>query len=111
MIKAIKYTKTAMLIGAVCFFSSACSKSLQVGATKTVIARQTVNELERDRVPGTHTEPWVETMHDVVKVPGAIDKKGMYYRLPHKTIYEIRPGKYQKVQYPDSQGRYISPKQ
>lgn len=108
--KTIKQTKRFLLLGAICFISTACTKSMQVGTTKTVIARQTVNELERERVPGTVTEPWVETMYDTVSVPGAIDKKGIYYRLPHKTVYEIRPGKYQKVQYPDREGRYVSPR-
>jgi len=55
---------------------------------------------QENSVPGTVDEAWVEPMYDTVKVPGQLDPTGTYYRLPHKTIYEIRPGRFQEVQYP-----------
>lgn len=51
------------------------------------------------KVPGTVSEPWVETMHDTVKVQGQLDPTNTYYRAPHQTVVEIRPGKYQNVTY------------
>lgn len=85
---------------------SACSRQVQVGTSKTVVMRQTINELEKEPVPGTHEEPWQEALYDTVKVPGAIDPKGLYYRPTHNTIYEIRHEKYQRVQYPERDGSY-----
>lgn len=99
-------------VAIICLFVSGCAThSAQYGSTKTVISRQTVNELEKERVPGTHEDAWVEAMYDSVRVPGAIDPKGIYYRKGHTTIYEIRPGKYQKVQYPNRKGQYQRPRQ
>lgn len=85
---------------------SACSRQVQVGTSKTVVMRQTINELEKERVPGTHEDPWQEALYDTVRVPGAIDAKGIYYRPSHNTVYEIRPEKYQRVQYPERDGSY-----
>ncbi|HQH26212.1 MAG TPA: hypothetical protein PLP17_02360 [Oligoflexia bacterium] len=86
-----------------------CSKAVQQGETQTVVVRETVNELEKETVPGTVNEVWVEPMTSIIDVPGAIDPKGVYYRAPHRTIVEIRPYKFQKVQYPDFNGKYPAP--
>jgi hypothetical protein len=42
---------------------------------------------------------WEETMHDTIAVPGQLDPTKTYYRAPHKTVVEIRPGKHQPVTY------------
>lgn len=75
------------------------------GNVSTVVIRQPINELERERVPGTVDDLWVETMVDTVRVPAQIDPHGVYYRPSHNTLAEIRPGRYQKVQYPDEYGK------
>jgi hypothetical protein len=48
-------------------------------------------------VPGTVTKPWVAPMRDTVQVPGQIDPTNTYYRLPHKTVVEVRPEHTEKV--------------
>ncbi len=77
---------------------SGCSKQ-EIPAPIKIIKKQRLVAQENP-VPGTVDEAWVEKMHDTVKIPGQLDPTGTYYRLPHKTIYEIRPGRYQEVQYP-----------
>lgn len=52
-------------------------------------------------IPGTVLEPWSEPMFEQVKVPGALDPEGTYYRVPHDEIMEIRPGRVQMQEYPD----------
>lgn len=59
-----------------------------------------VQEVHEDKVPGTVTEAWVEPMYEHVKVPGQLDPTSTYYRAPHKTMVEIRPGRFQRVEYP-----------
>jgi hypothetical protein len=86
-----------------------CAKTTSQGETKTIVVRETINELEKEQVPGTENEVWIEPMVNVVRVPAQIDPKGVYYRLPHTTLYDIRPGKFQQVQYPDFNGQYKSP--
>ena len=39
---------------------SACSWVVQKGETKTVVVRQSINELELEPVPGTVNDTWVE---------------------------------------------------
>lgn len=79
-----------------------CSKSVSsTGETVAVVLREPINELERERVPGTIDDAWVEPMIDSVRVPGQLDPNGVYYRPSHETIVEIRHGKFQKVEYPE----------
>lgn len=73
---------------------------------QTVVVQKYVNDLEREPVPGTVHGPWAETMYQDTFIPGQIDQKGVYYRLPHRTIVEIRQEKYQRAQYPDQDGVY-----
>ncbi len=87
----------------------ACTSSVQRGTTKNVVVREVVNELEKEPVPGTVDDVWVEPMRDTVRVPAQLDPKGVYYRPSHKTVVEIRPGKFQPVQYPDFNGQYPRP--
>ena len=93
--------KKIITISIISFLSSCSATKVQTGTVQTVVSQQRINELQRDPVPGTHLQPWQETYYDYVRVPGAIDPKGLYYRPSHKMVYEIRPGKYQKVQYPE----------
>ena len=83
-----------------------CAHNIQRGETKTIIVRETANELDKQPVPGTQTEPWVEPMPEVVRTPAAIDRKGVYFRPAHNEIVEVRPEKFQKVEYPDFDGKY-----
>jgi len=64
--------------------------------TTTVVSKKVVYE---NSLRGTVTQEWAETMHDTVKVPGQIDPTNTYYRTPHQTVVEIRPGKYSETRY------------
>lgn len=91
-----------------------CSTAKRVehyGQVNTVVMRETVNELEKEPVPGTVNEVWIEPMYDQVCVPGTLDPKAMYYRKPHCTLVEVRQEKFQPVQYPDYEGEYAVPEQ
>ena len=81
-------------------FLGACS-TVDSGGRRTLLVREVGNELELDPVPGTVTDVWVEPMHDTIRVPGAIDPKRVYYRKIHTEVVEIRPGRFQQVEYPD----------
>ena len=74
--------------------------------TRTLVVEKYKSSLEAEPVPGTVIGPWAETMYQDVEVPGSLDNKGVYYRMPHKTIYEVRKEKYQRAQYPDQDGMY-----
>lgn len=54
--------------------------------------------VEENKVPGTVDTFWVEPMHDTVEVPAQIDPTGTYYRNPHKTVVEVRPDRFRKVE-------------
>lgn len=84
-----------------CFSSIGCSMFHKTEQTQTVILRPEINELEKDTVPGTVDDVWVEPMYNNVRVNGQIDPKGVYYRKAHNSIVQIRPGKYQMQEYPD----------
>ncbi|MBP9839214.1 MAG: hypothetical protein KBC84_10960 [Proteobacteria bacterium] len=84
-------------------FISACSMSHRVDKATTVVIRPDMSELQKDPVPGTVNDVWVEEMHDTVHVPGKIDPKGMYYRQGHTAVVQVRQGRFQKVEYPDDQ--------
>lgn len=95
-----------------CFTACSTTSSVPIietsGSTSTVVLRETVNELEKDQVPGTVNEVWVEPMYDTIEMPGQI--YGNTYRIPHKAVVEIRPGKMQKVEYPDGNEQYAVPR-
>lgn len=83
---------------------SACSSKTPVatrGEITTVVVRQPINELEREPVPGTVDDVWVEPMYDHVAIPAQLSPDGNTFRPAHNMIVEIRPGRFQKVQYPD----------
>lgn len=97
--------KKGLAIALVFLTTGGCTTTLQ-GSSKTVVVREAVNELEKETVPGTQHDVWVEPMYDYVRVPGAVDPHNVYYRPSHFEFVEIRPGKYQKQQYPDYNGNY-----
>jgi hypothetical protein len=72
--------------------------------SRTVVVEKYGSSLDAEPVPGTVVGPWAETMYQDVDVPGSI--RGVVYRMPHRTIYEVRPEKYQRAQYPDQDGLY-----
>lgn len=87
-----------------------CStQRVQGGEVVTVVMRETVNELEKEPVPGTVNEVWIEPMYDQVCVPGTLDPAANYYRKPHCTLVEIRQEKFQQIQYPDYESGYAVP--
>lgn len=67
----------------------------------SVVSKRVVRE---NNIRGTVTQSWAEPMHDTVKVPGQIDPTNTYYRSPHQTVVEIRPGKYSETRY-DNEGK------
>lgn len=103
MNRQIKY-----IIGSLLLVSSSACSTIWSSApeSRTVVVEKYGSSLDAEPVPGTVVGPWAETMYQDVDVPGSIDKKGVYYRMPHKTVYEVRPEKYQRAQYPDEDGLY-----
>lgn len=99
--RAIK-SKLNLLLGlAIIVGNVACSSTPRRVQPERVIVKSAENELLLDTVPGTVRDVWAEKMVDQVRVPGQIDPNGVYYRKPHETLIEVRPGRYQQVQYPD----------
>ena len=91
----------SIAVGFVLVVGSGCTQTVSRGETTTVVVREPINELERERVPGTVDDAWAEPMIDTIRVPGQLDPNGIYYRPSHETVVEIRPGRYQKVEYPE----------
>lgn len=73
-----------------------------IGCSTAKSYQQTTKVVEAVNGPiaGDVEAYWSEPMYDSVIVPGQLDPKANYYRLPHRTLYEIRPGRVQPVQYP-----------
>ena len=76
---------------------SACTAQPKI---EHVVVREEVEVVE-NKVPGTVNNAWVEPMYDTVRVPSQLDPSETYYRPSHRTVVEIRPGRYQEVQYPE----------
>ena len=89
-----------VLLGLMALVATGCSAS-RGGQVTTSVVRQEISELERDPVPGTVNDIWAEPMIDTVKVPGQIDARRTYYRKAHTVPAEIRPGRFQLVEYPN----------
>ncbi len=102
MVCQIKNSRSLFLvcIALACANLVGCAKTAKQAETVTVVVQQSMNELERDPVPGTVNDVWVEPMIDTVRVPGQLDPKGTYYRPSHYSVVQIRPGRFQQVQYP-----------
>ena len=88
--RLIKLSAVFLTIGFLC----SCAPIEQPEPIKIIRTERIV--ADENPLPGTVSEEFVEEMRDNVKVPGQIDPTGTYYRLPHQTIYEIRPGRYQQ---------------
>ncbi len=80
---------------------AACSQGNKPPEMQTVVNYESQSELDKEPVPGTVRDVWVEPMHDIVRVPGQIDPDQVYYRQGHETIVEIRPGRVQVVEFPE----------
>ncbi len=61
--------------------------------------QQQIVVVPENDIPGTVRDTWAEPMYDTVKVQGQIDPANTYYRAPHQTVVEIRPGKFREVQF------------
>lgn len=98
MRKILIFGISFLLIGCSNFFSSKSS-----GESVTLSPNNNITELQKDPVPGTVNGYWVEPMYDTVEVPGQLDPKATYYRSRHRTVGEVRPGRYQRVEFPDAE--------
>jgi hypothetical protein len=76
-----------------------CAAAVQQQSSASAIAPIEVVEVTENPVPGTVSQPWVEPMFDQVEVPAQLDPAATYYRLPHKTTYEIRTDRVEGVNY------------
>ncbi len=52
------------------------------------------------QTPGVVQYVWEEPMVDVIDVPPGLDPEGHYYRPAHKSIVEIRQGRWQFYKRP-----------
>ncbi len=90
---------TLLAVGAL---AMGCSNEKPPAPPETPVVTEVIAHVDENRVPGTIENAWEETMHNQVQVPGKLDPTGTYYRPPHKTIVEIRPGRVQPVQFPNT---------
>jgi len=97
-------TYAFLLLFVISLTLAGCTRVIQQGETKTVVVQQSINELELEPVPGTVNDVWIEPMVSTIWVPGQI--QGNYYRKGHTTIIEPRRKKFQKVQFPNYDGKY-----
>ncbi len=103
--RRVQYRATRFLVLALflAYSLSSCAPIEQPAPIKIIKQERII--AQENPVPGTVEEEYVEKMLDTVEVPGQLDPTGTYYRKPHKTIYEIRPGRYQQLEYPNSKER------
>lgn len=95
--------RKALALLAASTFAASCSTNKEPPPPpSTPVVAEVISHVDENAVPGTVTQPWEEEMHNQVKVPGQLDPTGTYYRPPHQTIVEIRPGRFQPVQYPNT---------
>lgn len=92
-----------MILTALCLAPLVGCASSSGRGTGYAVKHDAINELEKDPVPGTVTDVWAEPMYDTVRVPGQIDRKGVYYRASSNQLVRIRPGRFQQVQYPETE--------
>ena len=93
-------------LGLVVVANIACSRTPVRVEPERVLVKHSQNELLLDTPPGTVRDVWAEKMVDRVRIPGQIDPHGVYYRKTHETLIEVRPGRYEQVQYPDQYDHY-----
>lgn len=90
-----------LTIFTMCVLSLGMVGCVTMGQQKKPLPEKQVVELYENPVPGTVDTIWEEPMYDTVRIPGQIDPHGTYYRLPHRNVVEIRPGRVQQVQFPE----------
>lgn len=74
------------------------------GSTKKAIPLQgEIIQVQENPVPGTVNKVWIEPMYDTPRIPGQLDPTGTYYRLPHRSVIEVREHKFQKVEFPSDE--------
>lgn len=97
--KKLMLTKNQFVLLGVILATSAsgCSSASQ---PKTPMEPVAVVSIDENPIPGTVKEAWVEPMYDDIEVPGQLDPTNTYYRVPHKTVIEVRPGRVQEVEFP-----------
>jgi hypothetical protein len=99
----MKYRILTLILVSTIFSGCACLSCQQSRQESHPVAPAPVAAPQKvvyeNNIRGTVTQPWAETMHDTVKVPGQIDPTNTYYRAPHQTVVEIRPGRYSGVKY------------
>jgi hypothetical protein len=87
---------TAFLPG--CYSVSTHTELEEVGSVdgqeSVRVSRQNAGGGSLD-APGQATLLWEEPMVDVLDVPPGLDPEGHYYRPAHKSIVEIRQGRWQ----------------
>lgn len=93
-------TKLTITLLAATFFSG-CSTEAPLELPDEPVVVEAASAVEYEQVPGADTPVWEEAMRDQVQIPGRLDPTGTYYRPPHKTIVEVRPGRYQPIEYPN----------
>lgn len=89
--KARIITLAVMLMGTGCSLTPSWSKPAEDPGVIRII---------ENPIPGTVNREWAEPMVDQVRVPGQLDPEGNYYRPSHDAIVEIRPKRYQQVEFP-----------
>ncbi|MCB0344391.1 MAG: hypothetical protein KDD66_04715 [Bdellovibrionales bacterium] len=93
------------------FYALLLASSLTAGCTSkeppapptAPVVTEVIAHVDENIVPSTVDDVWEEEMHNQINVPGQIDPTGTYYRPPHKTIVEIRPGRVQPVEFPNTE--------
>ncbi len=80
---------------------TSCTSTGASSSSNSASLSPAIIEVEENAVPGTVSEAWAEPMYDTPRIPGKLDPAGNYYRLPHRTIVEIRDRRFQKVEYPE----------
>ena len=98
-----------LLFALVMSIGCAAKKVETKGKTMTVVMRDTINELEKEPVPGTVNDVWIEPMYDSVCYPAQLDPAQKYFRMQHCTVVEVRHKKIQKQEFPDDNGKYRVP--
>lgn len=93
--------KSARILGAISLlFLSGCmsmnsrAELQEIGSIEGTGREQTALERELSN-NGQAVVVWEEPMVDVVDVPPGLDPEGHYYRPAHKSIVEIRQGRWQ----------------
>ena len=97
----VKLIKCVLIVLSLSLFSFVSCSSKSPGPVERTVLTPSYLAADENPPPGVVTEAWVEPMYDTVKVPAQLDPAGNYFRPAHRTIVEIRPDRFQQVQYED----------